>query len=75
MASKTIEQRYSATLRIRTPVTIPWVSKKGVTIELADAGEKMGEIRVTGASVHVRRAGKQKWRAFKFNDFLKRLVP
>jgi hypothetical protein len=74
MARKKIEQRFSATLRIRTPVTIPWVSKKGVTFELADAGEKMGEIRVTGASIHVRRAGKQKWAAFKFADFLNRLM-
>ncbi len=72
--AKTIEQRHSVTLRIGTPVTIPWVSKKGVTFQLSDGGEKLAEFRVTGSLFHVRRAGKQKWSHFTFKDLLNRLV-
>jgi hypothetical protein len=72
--AKTIEQRYSVTLRIGTPVRIPWVSKKGVSFELADGTDKLAELRVTGAHFHVRRAGKQKWVQFTFKELLDRLV-
>jgi hypothetical protein len=71
---KTVEQRHSVTLRIGTPVTIPWVSKNGVKFELADDREKIAEIRVTGALIHVRRAGKKNWARFTFKEFLDRLV-
>lgn len=74
MARRKYVQRHSVTLRIGTPVTIPWVSKKGVTFELADEGEKIAEIRVTGALIHIRRAGKKAWVQFTFKDFLARLV-
>jgi hypothetical protein len=74
-AKKHLEQRHSVRLRIGTPVTIPWVSKKGVTFELSDGGEKIGEIRVTGAHVHVRRSQKQKWKQFTFSEVLRRLAP
>jgi hypothetical protein len=71
---KTVEQRHSVTLRIGTPVTIPWVSKKGVKLELADDQEKIAEIRVTGALIHVRRAANKNWTRFTFKEFLDRLV-
>jgi SH3-like domain-containing protein len=74
MAKRTLEQRHSVTLRIGTPVTIPWVSKKGVTLELADDKEKVAEIRITGALIHIRRAGKKNWVQFTFKDFLNKLV-
>lgn len=74
MKKRRLEQRHSATLRIGTPVTIPWVSKKGVTLELAEEGEKTARIRVTGAHIHVRRAGKKNWIHFTFKEFLDRLV-
>lgn len=73
MARPTLEQRHSVTLRIGTPVAIPWVSKKGVTFDLADEGQKIATIRVTGALIHVRRAGKKNWARFTFRDFLDRL--
>lgn len=74
MGSRKLEQRYSVTLRIGTPVPIPWVSKKGVTLELADEGEKIARIRVTGAHIFIRRASKKNWAQFTFKEFLDRLV-
>ena len=74
MGKRRLEQRHSVTLRIGTPVTIPWVSKKGVKLELADEGVKIAEIRITGALIHVRRASKKNWVQFTFNEFLDRLV-
>jgi hypothetical protein len=74
MAHRTLEQRHSVRLRIGTPVTIPWMSKKGVTLELADEGEKIAEINVTGAHIYVRRASKKTWASFTFREFLDRLV-
>ncbi len=71
---KGIEQRHSVTLRIGTPVTIPWVSKKGVTFNSADEGQKIAAVRVTGAQIHVRCAGKKNWHHFTFREFLSRLV-
>jgi len=71
---KTVEQRHFVTLRIGTPVTIPWVSKKGLKLELADDGEKIAEVRVTGSLIHVRRAGKINWKQFTFKQFLDRLL-
>ncbi|MFZ1007037.1 MAG: hypothetical protein WAN65_09380 [Candidatus Sulfotelmatobacter sp.] len=74
MVKRTLEPRHSVTLRIDTPVTIPWVSKKGVWFELADNQDKIAEVRVTGALVHVRRAGKKNWVPFTFKSFLDRLM-
>ncbi len=71
---RTVEQRYSVTMRIGTPVMIPWVSKKGVTFDLADGEEKIATVRVTGSLIHVRRVGKKSWSRFKFREFLDRLV-
>jgi hypothetical protein len=74
MAQRTLEQRHSVRLKIGTPVTIPWMSKRGVTFELADEGDKVAEIKVTGAHIFVRRATKKQWTSFTFNEFLDRLV-
>ncbi|HEV3023070.1 MAG TPA: hypothetical protein VGX76_11400 [Pirellulales bacterium] len=65
--------RHSVTLRIQTPVLIPWMSKKGATLELCDNDVAIAEIKVTGAHVYVRRAGKKKWNWFTFQDSLARL--
>lgn len=70
MAKHTIEQRHSITMTIGTPVVIPWVSKKGVSFDLADEGEKVATVRVTGALIHVRRADKKKWVKFSIKKFL-----
>src|SRR5579862_1022244 len=46
MARRTLEQRHSVTMKVGTPMTIPWVSKKGVTFVLESDGEKIGELRI-----------------------------
>ncbi len=74
MPKKTVKQKHSVTLRIGTPVVIPWVSKKGVTFVLRADGKKLGAIRVTGSQVHVRRAGKVNWRTLSFQQCLDRLT-
>jgi hypothetical protein len=74
MPKNTLEQRYSVTLKINTPVKVPWMAKKGVTLTLADDNEKIGEITVTGSHVFVRRAGKKNWETFSFRAFLDCLV-
>jgi hypothetical protein len=74
MARRTLEQRHSVTMKVGTPMTIPWVSKKGVTFVLESDGEKIGELRITGAQVHVRRSPKQNWVVFSFSKFLDQLV-
>lgn len=74
MSKHKFEQRFSVALKIGTPVRIPWMSKKGVKLELADGDEGIAEIRITGAQIHIRRAAKKKWISFTFTEFLDRLV-
>jgi hypothetical protein len=74
MAKKTLEQKHSVTLRIGTPVTIPWMAQKGVTLDLHADETKLGAIRVTGSHVYVRLAGKVNWKCLTFQQCLDRLT-
>ena len=74
MAKKTLEQKQSVTLLIGTPLAIPWMAQKGVTLVLCAEGKKLGAIRVTGSRVYVRRGGKKIWMCLSFKKCLDRLT-
>jgi hypothetical protein len=67
-------QRNSVKMRVRTPVEIPWNSKKGTQFVFRHDGQIVGEMLITGSHVSVRSRSKQTWREFGFREFIDRLT-
>jgi hypothetical protein len=65
--------RSSVKMRVRTPVEIPWNSKKGTQFILRWDGEIIGEVLITGAHISVRGKNKHLWREYDFQTFIKKL--
>ncbi len=59
-----------------TPARVPLFAKKGVVFNLLYTDKKVGQLKITGAGLHVRRAGKGfRWHSFySFEKFLKKLI-
>jgi hypothetical protein len=68
--------RWGIEFTSETPVKIPINAKKGVVFDLMYRKETVGQLKFTGAGIHVRRAGKgRRWRSFySFEKFLSNLV-
>ena len=67
-------QRNSVTMRVRTPVEIPWNAKKGTQFVFLHDGERVGEMLITGAHVYVRNRNKQTWIPYSFQKFIETLT-
>jgi hypothetical protein len=68
------KQRNSVKMRVRTPVEIPWNSKKGTQFVFRRDGQIVGEMLITGSHVFVRSKNKQTWREYEFDKFIDRLT-
>jgi hypothetical protein len=67
-------QRNNVKMRIRTPVEIPWNSKKGTQFIFRRDDQIVGEMLITGSHVYVRSKNKQTWRENGFHNFIDRLT-
>ena len=60
----------------QTPVRVPLFAKKGIIFNLLYKDRAVGQLKVTGAGLHVRRAGKgHRWTSYySYEKFLGNLI-